>query len=141
MNNEETSREIATRPARDHVTGGAPFTADVGYEHNLNLSGGWVLSLRRDMRYLSAQLTAGGAVPWLRVGGEAVGNVSASWVSPTRRYSISSYVRNVADNRYKISGGVNLTNGRLSGSPGGTFGAFKPIYDPRTYGIVINGRF
>lgn len=136
--------------ARNHVTDVAPFTANAGYEHNFNLSGGSVLSLRGDVRYLSAhdvgivtqaQLAAGDAVPWLRVGGETVGNVSASWLSPTSRYSISGYVRNVTDNQYKISGGVNLTNGRLSGSAGGTFGAFKPIYDPRTYGIVINCRF
>jgi hypothetical protein len=55
-----------------------------------------------------------------------------SWRSPDEHYSVSTYVRNVSDNRY-ITSKVLATE-----TPPFLFTPTQ--YDPRTFGVILNAR-
>jgi len=113
-----------------------PHTVDVAYTHDFELADGSQLSFRGDARYLSAHtvseefltpsLIASGALPYVTVSGQVIGDLNADWTSSNRRYSITGYVRNVADNRYKTDVLVQTTS--VTESP----------YDPRTFGLILS---
>lgn len=124
---------------KDKIPGVTPFTAYFSYDRGVPLPGNSKVTLHGDVRYLSPHaLTsisptdiAAGGYAFVRVGGEVVGNLNASWTSADGGLSVTAYVRNVADNRYKASAFVQ--------SPGFTVTATP--YDPRTFGIIISGRY
>lgn len=122
--------------------GAPPFQANISYSHRFDFENGAGLLLRGDIRHTSpydviritvAEAT-GGASPYVRTGAHATGNLSATWMGPDGAYSVTAYVRNVTDERFKTGAdiisavnGVVVANGELS--------------DPRTWGIVLTGRF
>jgi len=131
--------------AQNHIVGTAPHTASVAYDHVLSLPGGSFLTLHGDARLLSAhdiyfispQDEAAGAGAFARVGDQVVGDLSATWNSVGNRYSVSAYVRNVGDNRYKT--GFSNDAGIQSTTP--SILATVVPYAPRTYGLILSARF
>jgi len=125
--------------ARDKINQAVPYTASLSYDHSIALSGGSKLTLHGDARYMSGhdltnvrpdQLASGSVqLPYIQVGGQVLGNLNATWASSSNTYSVTGYVRNVGDTRYKTS--VNTL-----GSAYGT-----GLSDPLTYGVVLNARF
>jgi iron complex outermembrane receptor protein len=126
--------------ARDKIPGVAPFTSNVSYDHSVPLPGGSMLTLHGDARWhspydgsaVTPPQLAIGAYPYMRVTSGWVGDLNATWLSVGGNYSVTGYVRNVADNRYKIAG---LVNGETTLSAGAS------LYDPRTYGAVLSVHF
>lgn len=131
--------------AQTHIVGTPPQTANVAYDHALRLPGGSHLTLHGDARLLSAndiyfiapQDEAAGAGPYARVGDQVVGDLNATWNSIGNRYSVSVYVRNVGDNRYKT--GFSSDAGIQSNTP--SILATVVPYEPRTYGLILNANF
>jgi outer membrane receptor protein involved in Fe transport len=119
------------------IPGVVPLTSDLSYEHVLPLPGGSTLMLHGDVRFLSAYDSTGvteaqlqgGAYPYIRVGGQVVGDLTLTWLSSSDTYEVSGYVQNLGDNRYKTDIGVN----------GNSYTAFP--YQPRTYGVVLTAHF
>ena len=129
--------------ARDRIPGVVPFTSNLAYEHAVRLPGDSTLTLHGDVRYLSAndgievtqpQLAAG-AYPFMRVGAQVIGDLSAAWSSGNGRYGVTVYVRNVGNNEYKTFpqriGAINIPLTASTVMP----------YDPRTYGVVLTDHF
>ena len=126
--------------ALDGIPGVVPFTANLSYDHIFNLTKGSSIALRGDVRYLSphddtglltSQLAAG-LYPYIRVDGQVVGDINASWLFADGRYSLTGYVRNIGDNRYKTALIVQaITTGAVGATP----------YDPRTFGFVLSAKF
>jgi iron complex outermembrane receptor protein len=128
--------------AKDDIAGVAPLTVNASYTHQWHLPGDSTLSLRVDGRYLSShdegtiteqQLNQGGE-RFVHVDGQFVGNLSSTWSLADNRLSVTGYVRNVTDNRYKTSIRVNSLGNVISGST-------VTEYDVRTYGVVIGVNF
>jgi outer membrane receptor protein involved in Fe transport len=117
-----------------------PFTANLSYDHIFNLTKGSSIALHGDARYLSAhddtnlwtsQLDAG-LYPYVRVNSQVIGDINASWLFGDGKLSLTGYVRNVGDNRYKA--GLIITS-IAAGGVGAT------PYDPRTFGFVLSAKF
>jgi iron complex outermembrane receptor protein len=125
--------------ALNGIPGVVPFTANLSYDHLFNLTQGPTITVHGDVRYLSphddtniwpSQLDSG-LYPYIRVGSEVVGDINASWLLGDGKFSLTGYVRNVGDNRYKAQ--ITITP-----IAGGGVGATP--YDPRTYGFVLAAR-
>jgi outer membrane receptor protein involved in Fe transport len=125
--------------AGTHFTAFPPTTINASYTHTIDLPGGSKLALHADARYLSAHDTnavlispvqaSQGGEPYVHVGNEVVGDLSAGWTSRNGKYSLTGYVRNVADNRYKTSVlELSVVPPSITTIP----------YDPRTYGVVVS---
>lgn len=123
------------------VPGSVPHMVNAAYSHSFALPGGSVLDFRADARFQSAynlgnlgsQLGSQGGLAYVHVGDEWIGNLNGSWRSNDGRYSVTAYVRNITDNRYKTY--VQLQT-------------VEPVpvasvaqYDPRTFGIVLSVRY
>jgi iron complex outermembrane receptor protein len=118
-----------------------PHTVNVAYTHNFELADGSNLSFRGDARYLSGHtvsqelltpgLISSGALPYATVGGEVIGDFNAVWTSSNQRYSITGYIRNVGDNRYK----TNVLVQSITPSPADVS---ETPYDPRTFGMILS---
>jgi iron complex outermembrane receptor protein len=127
--------------ALDALPNTVPFTGNLTYSHIESLPGGSTLRFQADGRYVSpyesgpvspTQL-AQGAYSYIRVGGEWIGNLNATWASSNSNYAVTGYVRNVADTRYPTS---------VSALSQGGVTSYRPTFnDPRTYGVVLNVRF
>jgi iron complex outermembrane receptor protein len=135
----ETFAYYFTRP---EIPGVTPFTANLSYDHIIHLAGGSSVALHGDTRYLSAhdvsalasdQLAEGGA-PYVGTAGQFIGDVNATWNSADGHFSLTGYVRNVGDNRYKTN--VVL----IPDFPGSGFTPIPGLYDPRTFGVVLSAR-
>jgi len=126
-----------------------PTTASATYDREFQLPGNSRLNLRGAARYISAydanvlaispaeaQLGAG---RWIRSNAEVVADLNATWMSGDGHYSITGYVRNVGDNRYKTyvsSLGIDPRT-----TPPSLIGFTAIPYDPRTYGVVLSVTF
>ncbi len=127
--------------ANSQIPGAIPVTVQLSYEHIFSLPGGSNLTLHGDTRFLSAHdegsytqpQQAGGAAAYVRTAGQILGNLNASWNSVNDHFSVTAYVRNIGDNRYK-------NNVIFIPGPAGTFGAQDMLYDPLTFGVVLSGR-
>jgi outer membrane receptor protein involved in Fe transport len=116
---------------------------NVTYDHTVHLPGGSTLTPHGDARLLSsnenslisAQTYAAGGEPYVHVGTQVVGDLSLNWASAGGAYSLTGYVRNVADNRYKA-----LVN-PLNLAQGANFNVPASLYDPRTYGVIASVHF
>jgi iron complex outermembrane receptor protein len=137
--------------AKDKIPNVVPFSASASYDHNFALPGGSKLTAHGDARYLAGRdlnnitqdqyagllasqgLRAGGnASQYLRGTDEVVANLSVTWASSSDMYSVTGYMRNVFDNQYKTTATVPLSGTGLYGTA---------LYDPRTFGVVLNARF
>ncbi len=128
-----------------------PFTADFGYDHIFRLPADSTLTLHGDTRYMSAHALSNltldnistsalhvngeSYAPYVQVGGEWVGDLSATWQSASRRFSVTGYVRNVGNNIYKTTAFIE------SGQFGSSDTLLSTPSDPRTYGVVLSARY
>lgn len=116
-----------------------PFQATLAYAHRFDLGTAGSLRLKPEVAYYSARDTAvmtvaQAANPTIariqRQDGVFVGNFYATWDSG-HGYSISAYVRNIADKLYKNRVDTNGASESLNTE-------FAP---PRTAGVVLNASF
>ncbi len=134
--------------ARDKIPGVAPFTADVSYDHTVPLPGSSTLTLHGDARWhspydfgsiTSLQLNPPGGgpsyFPYIRTESAWIGDLNATWASVGGKFSVTGYVRNVSNIRYKTPGPG------LAGEPPGPVTSTVTLSDPRTYGVVLSTRF
>jgi len=68
---------------------------------------------------------------YLYQGSVLLGNITATWNSADGKYGVTAYVRNVTDKRYKI--GASL--------PAGTPLVNVTVGEPRTWGVMLSGKF
>ncbi|EIZ79428.1 Outer membrane salicin receptor [Novosphingobium sp. Rr 2-17] len=132
--------------SRKEIPNVVPFRAQLNYDHDFVFSGGSKLTFHGDVRFLSSFYSVAvrkdlvdGAYEAARTGSQFVGDLTATWISSNERLSVSAYLRNVTDNRYKINAGVNLNGTNEAGQ--GYFAATRELSDPRTYGIVLGAKF
>ena len=145
----ETPIRFKTFVAKDEIAYTPPFTANASYTRFFELPGGSSLAIRGDARYISGhdesrltqvQRDLGGDA-FVRVDGEVIGNLSATWTSPNESYTLTGYVRNVADNQYRTRVTI-LVNETPPGSGNfSTDGGSLTENDPRTYGVVFGMKF
>jgi iron complex outermembrane receptor protein len=113
-----------------------PELVNVTFDHVQPLTSNSKLTLHADARWLSPhyegpvsaeQLATnpGYFNAYMRAQGEYLGDVSATWAY--RKFSLTGYVRNVGDNRYKTNV-TTLLDGAFAAIP----------YNPRTVGIILN---
>jgi iron complex outermembrane receptor protein len=122
------------------VPGVVPHTFNVAYRHTFTLSDSSTLDVRADARYtsaynldnISAQLGQAG-MAYVHVDEQWTGNLSGTWVPGSGNYSVTAYVRNVTNNRYKTFTQLQLLQPVVVAS--GTQN------DPQTVGIVLTARF
>jgi len=97
-----------------------PLQAQLSYDHSVNLPLDSKLTFHGDVRWLSSHYEgqvsalqlATDASYWnayARDPGEYIGDLSATWT--IKHLSLSGYVRNVGDNRYKTN--VNVQTCRI----------------------------
>lgn len=135
--------------AHSRVPGLPPFQATLAYDHEI-LLGAPILSLHGELRYRSAhnwarftveQLNAG-AEPFMHTGDHFTGDLSATLAFPKTGLSITGYVRNVANTRYKTTGatsGASTLKDFFGNITGHSYGA--ALSDPRTYGVIASLKF
>jgi iron complex outermembrane receptor protein len=122
------------------VPGAIPQTLNVGYRHTFNLAGGSTMDFHADARYqaaynvdnVSEQLGQAG-LAYMHVDDQWTGDLSSTWRSSNGLYTVTGYVRNVTDNRYKTFAQVQLLQPFVVAS--GTQS------EPRTFGIVLSAAF
>lgn len=131
---------FAASAVQTKLWGFSPTSATLSYNHDFTLAGGSSLAfyaegIWRDgyyVRPLSAALASQGGLPYNFQEAFFQGNINLTWTSADSRYSLTGYVRNVTDYRYKTY--VNLQ----SLSPVQATGTQS---DPRTFGAVLTARF
>lgn len=119
--------------AQSHIVGVVPQMINVTYDHLFQLPGGSTLTPHADARLIGAHnvssiaqsYVAQGGTPYIHAPDEVVGDLSLTWA--IGRYSLTGYVRNVADNRYKTGAGVQAVV---------PLNATVTPYMPRTYGVI-----
>ena len=132
-----TAETFGTFCGEDAIPGVVPLQAQLSYDHSVNLPLDSRLTLHADARWLSshyegqvsAKQLATDAAYWnanARDPGEYIGDLSATWT--INHFSLSGYVRNVGDNRYKTNVNAQDLIGYLTATP----------YDPRTVGIILS---
>jgi len=129
------------------VAGVAPFQGSVAYDHSI-LLGTTTLMLHADVHFFTSHDTsfittdqqAAGGEPLVQVPSEAIGDVSGTLLfGPNSNYSVTAYVRNVADARYIPDGWVessSVVGGTTTFTENGV-----TLSDPRTYGVVLDAKF
>lgn len=131
--------DFSSQVANDKVSGVAPSTATVNYDHTIHL-GSSTLDLHADARYTSAFYSADYSpaeiayTPYIHVDSQWVGDLSGTWALADGKYSFTGYIRNVTNNDYK-------TSGQLTEAAGGGYTATATQYEPRTYGVVLHVGF
>lgn len=126
---------------QETITNIPPITTNLAYDRNFDLSGGSRMNLHADVRLtksydtraLSAGFYALGAQEYVRVGDQTIGNLSAGWTSSGGRYSLTGYVRNVADKRYRIVNTLQTISPTLNGT--------VELSAPRTWGVILRVDF
>ncbi|WP_428312848.1 TonB-dependent receptor [Hydrocarboniphaga sp.] len=126
------------------LPGAVPHTFNTAYTHTFPLPGGSALDFRADAHYRSSHMldnvSAGlgdAGLKFTSVGGEWTGNLSSTWLSSEGKYSVTGYVRNVTDNRYKTYVQLQSLPNDFNPDPVAT----GTQYDPRTFGIVLSARY
>ncbi|EIZ77730.1 putative outer membrane salicin receptor [Novosphingobium sp. Rr 2-17] len=127
--------------SKDEIPNVPAFQGSAAYDHHIPI-GEASLMLHGDLRYFTHYDTMSIPEAWADQGGEAyirvparaIANLSASLAFGSK-YSITAYVRNVADTRYR-------PNNWIVTSTGGAFaGTGNNLSDPRTYGLVLNVKY
>ncbi len=128
--------DFAPFVAQNAIPGIAPLTLQGNFDHNINFANGSSVTLHADVHYTSAYdegaiSTAETAYEsWEHVDAQPIGDVSASWNSASQLYSVTGYVRNVANDIYKT--------GTYLPFPGS--GVTTPSA-PRVYGVVLHAAY
>jgi outer membrane receptor protein involved in Fe transport len=129
---------FATYVAQTKIFGIAPLTAQASYDHRFALAAGSSVDLGLDAYHTGsydqgavsvANMTLG-AGPYVKADSQQVYNGHLTWTSASSRFSVTGYVRNIADNVYKTSTAFN---------------GFRPLAStltvpspPRIYGVVLH---
>ena len=129
-----TFGQYFTRDAIPNVT---PFAANFGYDHIIRLPADSTLTLHGDARFMSAHYLVNvadsdimaGRAPYLRLHGEWIGDLGATWASANNRFTVTGYGRNIGNNQYKTTAFVQDPN------------ILTAPHDPLTYGVVLAVRF
>jgi iron complex outermembrane receptor protein len=133
--------------------GVAPVTVNLAWDHLFNLPGGSTLNLRASGRYLSSRKghldaaeAAAGGEQYVNIDAQTIGDVSLAWASPERHYTVSAYCRNVGDNDYINTVGLDFPTAPGPFGPGQAptasgFYFTQGQYDPRTYGVIFGVNF
>jgi len=124
------------------ITGIAPLTLTSAYDHTFEFANGSSIDARADMQLASGHYQ--GSVGTIGHGTQAqtaaydantlaleylhtqvLGNLSATWTSPSGKYSFGAYVRNVANDIYVTNPGYQGASTIPGGTPsiGRTYGA------------------
>ncbi len=133
---------FAQAVTNSHLADIPPWTIDPTYSHTFTLPGDQTLTLLGEALYHSGYLVTdladiGAAADFIPFrqnfsnGSVLTGNFTATW-NPASKLSVSAYVRNVSDQRYKTTVIADSTSPQTSGAT---------LSDPRTYGIVVSARF
>jgi len=132
-----------------------PFTAQLSYDHTFRPFEGGKLTFGGDVRYLSAHnldrilesqmanpTLREALLPYLRADSEVIVDLNSTLSFADGKYSITGWVRNVGDNRYKLRAGIqNVTAGNLN-NPGAGLAAIRTdISPPRTWGVSVSAKF
>ena len=120
--------------------GFSPTTATGSYDRRFDLPSGSSLNFHGeaiwrsgyDVLYTSPAQAAEGGSPYQHQNSFVLGNASLTWNSADEKYSLTAYVRNIGDVRYKTY--VNLQ----SITP---LQATGLLSDPRTAGVVLSAKF
>jgi iron complex outermembrane receptor protein len=150
-----TSRTFGDFFGLDGIPGLVPGRASLSYDHRFILPGGSRLTAGADVRWLSSHLENGLAAPvskdqatspavmaaispWLNAKAQFVTDFNVNWTSPKGMYSVTGWMRNASDNRYKQAVGIGSVN-RTNYASATTFSNITVTpYDPRTYGVVVS---
>jgi iron complex outermembrane receptor protein len=125
----------------------APFQGSVAYDHRIPI-GDNTLLLHGDVHFFTAHDTASIPVAWQAAGvepfdhvpNEAVGDFVATLLFGPH-YSISAYVRNIADTRFiPDTYSVNYASPQTGGPPILTAGE-PNLSDPRTFGVILTAKY
>jgi iron complex outermembrane receptor protein len=122
------------------VPGAIPHMFNAAYRHAFTLPGNSTIDFRASARFeaahnldnISAQMGQAG-LAYVRVADQWTGNLSSSWSSSDGDYSVTAYVRNLTNNRYKTFAQLQLLQPFVVAS--GT------QYEPRTFGVVLTARY
>ena len=127
------------------VPGVAPIQGSVGYTHTIPI-GIATLLLRGDVHFFTGHDTSSitqqeeslGGGPYVHVPSEAIGDFDATLLlGPSSNYSITAYVRNVANTRFIPDGW-----GVASVIPGPIVSNSAPsLSDPRTFGMILDVKY
>jgi iron complex outermembrane receptor protein len=124
------------------VYGIVPWTVNGNYNHIFNIGNGSKLNFHGDVKYISpyyparlskANVLTQGVAPYSHVSGQFVFNTNLMWTSPSGKYSLNVYARNVFDNRYKTGG-----NNGCGGPFGCTGNTSATIADPGSIGVIAS---
>jgi len=132
-----TTNTFGTYNGQDAVPGVVPLQAQLSYDQDFYLPLDSKLSFHIDGRWLSPHYE--GAVSaeqlatapdyfnsYAKTHSEYIADVSATW--KISHFSLTGYVRNVTDNRYKTNVDVSGIFGYIGATP----------YDPRTEGVIFS---
>jgi len=133
------------------VPGVAPFQGSVSYTHAIPI-GSATLLLHGDVHFFTGHDTssisqleqANGGEPYVHVPSEAIGDFDATLLlGPSSNYSITAYVRNVADTRFIPDGWAvgSVTPSQVAGGPPMVLDAGSALSDPRTFGMVLDVKY
>jgi iron complex outermembrane receptor protein len=138
--------------SKHEVPGVAPFQATLAYDHRFPI-GSATLLLRGAVRYFTGHDTSTitpawevlGAGPYVHVDSHAIGDLNATLLLEPH-YSITAYVRNVANSRFLPDGwGVAGVIPPPPGAPSGTAPTISEsgfaLSDPRTFGLSVAFKF
>lgn len=131
------------------VPGVAPFQGSVAYDHRIPI-GSATLILHGDVHFFTDHDTSSipqsyaaiGVEPFVHVASQAIGDLNATLMFGPH-YSITGYVRNVADARY-IPDGWGVGAAIPSPVPGGlpiVSNGGVNLSDPRTFGVILSVKY
>ena len=137
--------QFSNAVAQSGMWGFSPTTATVLYDHELTLPNGSSLDFHGEgtwkaayyVNYLNPSLVAGGGLAWDRQNAFVQGNVSATWTPADGNFSVTGYVRNVGNERYKTQ--VGLQQFATPTTPQPIANGLQS--DPRTLGVVVTAKF
>lgn len=135
----DKSASFAASVSQEHMPIITPFSASLSYGHGFDLKGAGTLRFKGEVVYHSAHdvgtLTATQAASAIisnlvHQNEVTLGNFYLTWQAP-KGFTVSGYVRNVADERYNTRVDPSGTSTRLNAEVGA----------PRTVGVVVNTTF
>ncbi len=135
--------------ASSEVPGVAPIQGSVAYDHRIPI-GSVALLLHGDLRFFTAHDTSAitqgwaalGAEPYVHVSSQTLGDFNAT-LEAGQHFSVTAYVRNVADARF-IPDGWGLAGvipGPGPGTPPIVLTGGPSLSDPRTFGMILGFKF
>lgn len=132
--------DFAEVAANKGLWGFPSTTATLFYDHEFPLSGGSSVNFHAEGIYRGAYaveatseaLTAQGGMIYNRQEAIVLGNADVTWTSADNRFSITGYVRNITDKRYKTYMNLQTVT---------PFQATGTQSDPRAFGVVVTARY